>query len=160
MKANELSELLAQIFTSHPEIHLVYLFGSQVDGQTGPMSDYDLGVLLKDGSPNMEIHAELSHEFAKILQTDRIDVVLLDNVPIEFAYHIIAGGKLLYERDVETRVEYEANIMGRYFDYLPVLHAQRDQILQGDEYDRRVQRYREAFGRTERTLGQIKTPKK
>jgi hypothetical protein len=35
------------------------------------------------------------------------------------------------------------------------LQAQLAHQLRGDDYDRRVQRYREAFGRTERTLGQI-----
>ena len=61
---------------------------------------------------------------------------------------------------VATRVEYEAHVLSRYGDYLPVLRAQRDDILQRDKHAHRVQRYRAALGRTERTLGQIAAPRR
>ncbi len=65
---------------------------------------------------------------------------------------------MVYQRDEETRVEYEAEIMGRYGDYLPILHAKRRDILQGEAHAARVQSYRAALGRTERTLSRISAP--
>jgi hypothetical protein len=119
------------------------------------MSDYDLAVLVDRAADGRRLQARLAHELARALQTDRVDVVLLNRAPIELAYAIIAKGRVLYEEDTATRVEYEATVLSRYGDFLPVLRAQRDDILRGDEHDHRVRGYRAALGRTERTLGQI-----
>jgi hypothetical protein len=81
--------------------------------------------------------------------------VVLNHAPVELAYAVIAQGEVAFEQDIATRVEYEATILSRYGDYLPVLRALRDDILRGDDYAHRVRRYRSAVGRTERTLGQI-----
>jgi hypothetical protein len=74
------------------------------------------------------------------------DVVLLNRAALELAYAMIAQGKVLYERDLATRVEYEATILSRYGDMLPVLRAQREDILRGDDHEDRVRRYRAALG--------------
>ena len=137
-------------------VRLVYLFGSRVEGDVGPLSDYDLGVLLDRSVEMSQVRARLYHELARFLETDRVDVVLLNRAPIELAYAVIVQGKVLYQCDLATRVEYEAQVMSRYGDYLPILRAQRDDILRGGGYAARVQRYRAALGRTERTLGQIR----
>jgi predicted nucleotidyltransferase len=155
MDEQALKDGLSTILPGLEGMCLVYLFGSQVEGNLGPMSDYDLAVLVDRAVDGRRVQAHLAHELARALHTDRIDVILLNRAPIELAYAVIAQGKLLYERDVATRVEYEAGVLGRYGDYLPVLRRQRDDILQGDDHDRRVRRYRAALGRTERTLGQI-----
>jgi hypothetical protein len=59
-----------------------------------------------------QIHARLTLELARALDTDRVDVVLLNHAPIELAYAVIAQGEVLYQRDLATRVEYEAYVMG------------------------------------------------
>jgi predicted nucleotidyltransferase len=155
MKAQELGKKLPDILSDLPEISLIYLFGSQVTRYLGPMSDYDLGVLIDRAADAGQIRARLAHELALAVQPGRVEVVLLNHAPIELAYAVIAQGKVLYQRDLATRVEYEAQVLSRYGDYLPVLRAQRDDILRGDEDADRVHRYRAALGRTERALGQI-----
>jgi uncharacterized protein len=134
---------------------LVYLFGSRASGQAGPGSDYDLGMLLARGADSPAQRARLAHELTVILGGSEVDVVFLNQTPPELAFAVIQG-RLMYERDLSTRVEYEAQVMSRYCDYLPYLRAQRAEILGGGDHGARVQRYREAFGRTERTLGQIR----
>jgi predicted nucleotidyltransferase len=149
-------ELVAKI----PEISgisLAYLFGSQLGGNVGPMSDYDLAVFVENYTDTERVVAELSHAAVVILKTDRIDVVPLNHAPVELAYAVIAQGECIFQKDNATRVEYEAKILSMYGDYLPVLRAQREDILRGDDYGSRVQRYREALERTERTLKQIKS---
>ena len=152
----ETSSRIREAVEAIPEIQLAYLFGSQVTGEVGPLSDYDIAVLLDHTADGPAVRSQLAHEIVVRLDSDRVDVVLLNRAPIELAYAVIASGRLLYQRDVATRVEYEADVLSRYGDYLPVLRAQRSALLGETGYDQRVQRYREALGRTERTLGEIK----
>ncbi|MGD2157930.1 MAG: nucleotidyltransferase domain-containing protein [Anaerolineales bacterium] len=156
MGVQKISDKLQVVFSNTPEISLVYLFGSRGEGETGPMSDIDLGVLIANTEDVDLIQAQLVHKVRKGLKIDRVDVILLNRAPIELTYAVIAQGTCIFQRDTATRVEFEANTMSRYGDYLPVLRDQREQVLGGEGYDRRVQRYREALRRTERTLSQIK----
>lgn len=155
MKLQDLKERLPKLVTDFPEIRLVYLFGSQVTGQTGPQSDYDLGVLLDREGDSAPTRAALEHALAAKLAFERLDVVWLAEATVELAFTVIQG-LLVYERDLADRVEYEAQVMSRYCDYLPYLRAQRAEILAGGDHAARVQRYREALGRTELTLREIR----
>lgn len=155
MNARLLESTVQEIVGSFPAISLVYLFGSRVEGKLGPMSDYDFAILMDHGTTNGEMQAQLTHVLGLQVGVARVDVVLLNQATIELAYAVIAQGQLLYQRDVATRVEYEAQVMSLYGDYLPVLRAQRAELLKRENHDARIQRYRAAFGRTERTLSQI-----
>ena len=97
---------------------LVYLFGSRAEGRAGAGSDYDLGILLDRGQDSPGRRARLSHDLTVILETAAVDVVYVNQAPPELAFAVIQG-RLLYERDLATRVEFEAYVMGRYYDYLP-----------------------------------------
>jgi predicted nucleotidyltransferase len=151
-KASLIVEAIHRVIARHPSIVLVYLFGSQVQGYIGPMSDVDVAVLLENGSNKGEISSDLSSRIASAVDQERVDVVFLNRANVELAYAILVDGELVYEREASTRVEYEAKIMSLYCDYLPVLRAQRDDLLRGDQHETRVQRYREALRRAERTL--------
>ena len=137
------------------EILLAYLFGSQADGTAGPQSDYDIALLVRQ--PSLALQARLAHEIGIILGTGRVDVVSLNRAPVELAYAVIVQGQLLYQRSVAERVEFEAKVLSLYADYLPILRRQRKEILEDVGKEARVQRYREALGRTERTLAAIRT---
>lgn len=145
-----------QVLRQYPQVKLLYLFGSQVEGKIGPMSDYDFGVLVDAAelTPDLEYH--LGHQLALALPTTDVDVVLLNRAPIELAYAAIAQGRLLYEVDVATRVEYEAQVLSKYFDYLPVLCAQRRDLLYGEPYGTRIQRHRATAGRVDNTLAALR----
>lgn len=162
-KPNETElERVAAVFASFPEVTLAYLFGSQARGEAGPRSDYDVAVLLS-WQPEVlsrrgEIAARLSHDLTGALdvESDLLDLVVLNRALIELAYAVIAEGRRLFERDVASRVDYEAYVLGRYGDYLPFLRAQRREILEGGTYEARAERYRAALGRTRRALGETR----
>ncbi len=120
-----LRDAAIQLAARHSTIDLVYLFGSRARGDSGghigPMSDYDFAVLLQHGTESFDLQMQLQHEVCKALETDKVDLVLPNRVPIELAWHVIARGKLLFARSKYVQVEYEANVMSRYGDYLPVL---------------------------------------
>jgi predicted nucleotidyltransferase len=130
MYEQELQEAVRESLADLPNVNLVYLFGSRVDGWVGPRSDYDLGVVLDRVQDAPQSCMQLCADLRRILGSVHIDMVVLNKAPIELAYAVIAQGKVLYQRDVTTRVEYEAEVMSRYGDYLPVLRAQRQDILQ------------------------------
>jgi predicted nucleotidyltransferase len=149
---------IAAVAATHEQVRLVYLFGSQAVGEAGPLSDVDLAVLLARGEPMARDREQLAHLFTAALEWAPVDLIILNQAPIELAYAVIAQGKVLYQCDLAERVEYEADVLSRYGDYLPFLRAQRQDILEGAGDERRVQRYREALGRTERALGASGAP--
>lgn len=155
MEARRLGEKLSADLRRQTGVHLVYLFGSQAEGQAGPMSDLYVAVLTAPSVDGRRLQTVLAHELSAALGTAEVDVVLLNRVPIELAYAMIAQGTVRFEQDAATRIEYAADVLSRYADYLPVLRAQREDILRGGEHVHRAQRYRAALGRTERSLGQI-----
>ena len=46
MNFTNLENLMRDVVSNFPELRLSYLFGSQVTGKTGPLSDYDLAILV------------------------------------------------------------------------------------------------------------------
>jgi uncharacterized protein YutE (UPF0331/DUF86 family)/predicted nucleotidyltransferase len=125
-----------------PQVQLVYLFGSQADRTAGDLSDIDLGILLDRSAINQPdtegVRACLAHKITDILGALSIrfhpDIVWLDRAPLELKFEIIRQGYSLYERIETERIEFEADTMSRFFDYLPVWKAFRSQILVGGEY--------------------------
>jgi predicted nucleotidyltransferase len=158
MKQQEILKTLNSFFSTtktEPRIDLAYVFGSHAAGKQGPISDYDIAVLFSE--PHESIHRyELAHELSSILKTDQVDLIVLNNAPIELRYAVIASGIVVYEANVETRVEYEALTLGLYGDFLPVLRNQRQDILKEDINATGIQRYREALGKTQRLLEEIR----
>jgi uncharacterized protein len=150
-----LEQKFTDILTDFPEIELVYLFGSRVSGAIGPLSDYDIAIVENAAAP-YQLQARFQFELTRLLNTDKVDVILLKTAPIELAYKVIVEGRLLFKKDIHTHVEFEARILSLYFDYLPVLQIFQKEILQGDPHGKRVQRYREALGRTQRSLGKAR----
>ena len=61
---------------------LVYLFGSQATGNTGSLSDFDIAILTSE-APKSELNYTFAHDLFDIFGTNRIDVVSLNNAPIE-----------------------------------------------------------------------------
>lgn len=147
-------ESLRDYFARVEQVSLAYLFGSRVSGEVGPLSDYDFGVLA--AGPSVELRYRLGHDLGRLLDAERVDLVFLNQAPVELAFTIIAQGQLLYQQSLVARVEFEAGVLSRYGDYLPILRQQRQDLLEGEQHDTRIRRYRAALGRTVRTLAAIR----
>ena len=159
MRNSDLIKKLTAFFSNQgkePIIRLVYLFGSRADRTEGPISDYDIAILYS--KPQLsELKYELTHQLTTILMTDQVDLVVLNSAPIELQYAVITTGIVVYEVSFEVRVEYEALILSLYGDYLPILRRQRQEILEEDNYEAGIQRYRAALGKTQRLLEKVRT---
>lgn len=146
-----------QCFFASRNTELAYLFGSMARGEAGPLSDYDFAVLAHDGGP--QEYYRLLHELSILMGGAKVDVVMLKEAPVELRYRAIKEGILLYQKDRYTRVEFEGDTLSRYFDFLPVLRAQREEILKEGKSGKGIQRYREALGKTLAMLNETRAAK-
>jgi predicted nucleotidyltransferase len=131
MEISELRKKLLPIFKKYKEIKLVYLFGSQATGQAGPLSDYDFAIYLdeKDKKKIFDIKLELLASISRALQTDKVDIVVLNTVDApELKYNIIKEGKAIFERD-SFKLSVEPRIMNEYFDFK--MSLQRHNLTKG-----------------------------
>jgi predicted nucleotidyltransferase len=147
-----IQDKISHLISNDAIVRLAYLFGSQVTGNTGPMSDVDLGILFSENVEIQQVSSEIAHRISKVLLGETVEIVSLNKAPVEMSYAVIAQGVCIYRVSEAERVEFEARVLGKYGDYLPVLRAMRQDILEGEKHGHRVQRYREALRRTERTL--------
>lgn len=114
---------LAAVFRKEPSVKLAYLFGSQITGKTGPLSDYDFAVYLdgKGKKKMFDIKLELLAALSKVLKTDEIDLVVLNTTAMpELKYGIISEGQLIFERE-PFKVLVEPMILNEYFDFYSML---------------------------------------
>ena len=107
------------------EMSAFYLFGSYAKGMQTTLSDVDLAVLLDKAVGPEQYLAErlrLMGELSVILGTDMFELVVLNEIPPNFAYRVIKDGELLYVRDeaASQLVDFKVRTMDRYFDFLPV----------------------------------------
>lgn len=107
-----------------------YLFGSYAAGKQTPVSDVDLAVLLDLDFPAehyFEKKLDLLSRVTATLQTDEVDLIILNQAPPFLAYRILSLGRLLFERRDKKgqRVNFQVRTFDRYFDFMPlekVLH--------------------------------------
>ena len=161
-KFNEVKKIFAAE-SKNNNIFLAYIFGSQLKGKTGPLSDYDFAVLLSK-KPSFQFKYELKNKLVSVLGFEKVDLIILNDAPIELKYHVVATGKVIFQKNSIIKTEFEADALSRYFDYLPILRAQKKDIIrfksQKDTYGNRIQRYRTALRKTEKMLGKIRTVSK
>jgi uncharacterized protein YutE (UPF0331/DUF86 family)/predicted nucleotidyltransferase len=105
---------LADIFKDHEGIIAVYLFGSQIKGNTDKFSDYDFAVLLDDKSykdKRLNLLGELITDAFSVVGQDKADVVDLSKAPLWFQQVVIKSGKVILERSKEKRLHYEDELI-------------------------------------------------
>lgn len=109
---------LSKIFSLFPAVKLAYLFGSRAKGTADARSDYDYAVYLDepDSGKRFDTRLSLMTALSRHHQTDKVDVVVLndtDNPVLD--YHAI-NGKLVYQKG-PFRAQVEPTILGIYRDY-------------------------------------------
>ena len=151
---SEFEQLQAYI-ANQPDVMIAYLFGSRVEERAAPESDYDIAAVMQ-AKPVPARRFELASELSRMLNGRPVDLVVLNDAPVELSYAVVASGRCLFERELATRVEFEAEVLSRYGDLLPMLREQRRELIQGGSYESGVRRNRAALGQTERVLAEIR----
>jgi len=113
------------VFKHDERILVAYMFGSKSRGLQTTESDTDIAVLLYELPKNLlDYYLDLMERLSTVLG-DSIDLVVLNTAPPLLKHQVIKYGKILYSRDEEARVEFEARAIKEYLDFTP----------RSDEYD-------------------------
>jgi len=104
---------------THP-IELIYLYGSQTTNRRDTLSDFDFAILFEarlSTQDRFDLRLELFPKLAKMINVleDAIDVVDGTEVPVLLQFNIISG-QLLYARNQDIKVSFEATVMSKYHD--------------------------------------------
>lgn len=128
----QLAQCLQHIAQSQP-IVLAYLFGSAALGQTTPLSDVDIALVVTDAvSPNQRLHFELAieDEIAGQCGLSEVDVRVINEAPLMVKGQVVTYGILLFARDQASRVDFETQTRMAYFDFLPVAQMMQQAFFQ------------------------------
>jgi len=110
---------LAELFAAEP-VDVAYLFGSMARGDTGPLSDVDVALLLRTGVSReaaFKLRLRMMTALGRAFDADEIDVVVLNDAPLLLQHRVLRDGKVLFCRDELRRVRYEARAISEYLDF-------------------------------------------
>lgn len=124
---HHLAQVAKEIMPKHG-VSLAYLHGSQAAGTATPLSDVDVAILTNlalSRRDRLRLELTLEHELGIRCPGD-FDVRSLNSAPLEVQGRVVQTGRLLYASDEPTRVDFEATVRDRYFDFLPVVRQRRE----------------------------------
>ena len=104
-------------------ISAAYLFGSRASGTAGPLSDTDLAVLVEPTigiDERFRLRLELIAQATRLLRTDRVDLIVLNDAPVLLRHRVIRDGELLVERERTAGVRFETATILEYLDTKPL----------------------------------------
>jgi predicted nucleotidyltransferase len=116
-------EVLQSLLAGREEILFAYAHGSFLE--EGPFRDLDVSVYVKSGDTDQAFRFTYEDSLAKEIMHRAgfhfpVDIRLLNGAPISFQYHVFRG-RLLLDRDPDSRIEVVSNVIARYLDIKPVL---------------------------------------
>lgn len=120
----ELDALISElrgILATERDIEFAYLFGSRAKGRTRAKSDVDLAVHLEDDEApprRFDRKLELEARAERVLGRP-VQVVVLNDAPLELRFNVLAHGILLTARDDAARRRFYVDTGRRYYDMAP-----------------------------------------
>lgn len=102
---------------SAPVVVFAYLFGSLAKGEPKPLSDVDIAVYLKEDSDVIETKMTLLGDLMDCLQTDEIDLVILNTAPLSLQMNAIGNKRIIVDKAPFVRHKFESLAMRKYLDF-------------------------------------------
>src|SRR2546425_11590662 len=120
MNLFERQSRLNQLFTQSP-VNAAYLAGT-LSGRTafGHLTDIDIAILLMEQIKSdqfLDYQLYFFSELAKRLESDNIDVVILNQASLLLKLQVIKYGQILFSRDEKQRVSFETKAVMDYLDF-------------------------------------------
>ncbi len=111
---------LNQLFTQNP-VNAAYLSGSLAGRAAfGHLSDIDIAILLMDQIKSdqfLDYQMYFFSELAKRLESESIDVVILNQASLLLKLQVIKYGQILFSRDEKRRILFETKAVMDYLDF-------------------------------------------
>lgn len=113
---------LSRALQSEPDVAFAYLYGSVAKGRSGPLSDVDIAVFFAP-SVNSQMRftrrLELMSKLGQVLQHNKVEVVPLQDAPLDLAFEIVKNGHLICVDDEAARKAFIFETLRRYHDAAP-----------------------------------------
>ena len=120
MNLFEKQSQLNQLFAQNP-VNAAYLAGSLSSRTSfGHLSDVDIAILLMDQIKSdqfLDYQLYFFSELAKRLESNTIDVVILNQASLLLKLQVIKYGQILFSRDEKQRVSFETKAVMDYLDF-------------------------------------------
>ena len=101
----------------HPKVLFAYLFGGLAKGKIQPLSDADIAVYLADSLSLPDVKLDILGKLIDILQTDEIDLVVLNTAELPLIMNVLKSKKVIVDRDPFERHIFESLTMRKFFDF-------------------------------------------
>ncbi len=102
---------------SHPKVVFAYLFGGLAKARCGPLSDIDIAVYLLKGTNFSQEKIEILGNLMELLNTDEIDLVILNAASLPLRAKILGAKKVLVDSSPFLRHKFESLTLREYFDF-------------------------------------------
>ena len=120
MNLFEKQSRLNQLFAQSP-VNAAYLAGSLSNRTSfGHLTDVDIAILLMEQIKSdqfLDYQLYFFSELAKRLESDNIDVVILNQASLLLKLQVIKYGQILFSRDEKQRVSFETKAVMDYLDF-------------------------------------------
>ncbi len=120
MNLFEKQSRLNQLFAQSP-VNAAYLAGSLSNRTSfGHLTDVDIAILLMEQIKSdqfLDYQLYFFSELAKRLESDNIDVVILNQASMLLKLQVIKYGQILFSRDEKQRVSFETKAVMDYLDF-------------------------------------------
>lgn len=120
MNLFERQSQLNQLFTQSP-VNAAYLAGSLSNRTSfGHMTDVDVAILLMEQIKSdqfLDYQLYFFSELARRLESDSIDVVILNQSSLLLKLQVIRYGQILFSRNEKSRVSFETKAVMDYLDF-------------------------------------------
>jgi predicted nucleotidyltransferase len=115
---------LREFLEARDEVLEAYLFGSAAAGSAQAHSDVDVAVYLREPQPSASAFgyvADLTAALMHALQSNRVDIVVLNEAPPLLYHRVLRDGVRILTRDLRATTTREGQALSRYCDFLPQL---------------------------------------
>jgi predicted nucleotidyltransferase len=99
------------------DVLFAYLFGSLARRKPSYLSDVDIAVYLSKDADIPERKMEILGKLTELLETDEIDLVILNYAPLTLRIKILETKKVIVDNAPFLRHDYESLTMREYFDF-------------------------------------------
>jgi uncharacterized protein len=120
MISKNITSLLPKAFVhleKSADIVFAYLFGSMAQGKEMPLSDVDIAIFFSQGADFATRKLEVIGDLIDIIQTDEIDLVVLNTANLPLLMNILKGKKIVVDKKPFVRHIFESLVMRKYFDF-------------------------------------------
>jgi len=132
LEKNDL-KALAELMGKRKDIVLAYVFGSQVSSTKapGPSRDIDIAVLF-DLCPSLKDLLRFRADLTRVLETDSVDLVSLNEAPPLLRFEAVVGGKTIYSRSSQSQSRFEMQAISHFLDTQYLRKVQNSYLLGGE----------------------------